>query len=130
MRIDISGTSPANENGLQYFVRRDAMSTRDYEAMLRDRITQLRIQQNVSEHRMSLELNKSGSYIRRITNGHALPSVHELFNIIQYFGMSPAEFFVTIRNNPSAYHRLCDRIRGMDKEDLEKVNLFLDWLRK
>ena len=54
----------------------------DYEKLLRDRITQLRVKKNVSEHRMSLDLGKSGSYIRGITSGTALPSVKELFNII------------------------------------------------
>ena len=32
----------------------------DYEKLLRDRITQLRVKKNVSEHRMSLDLGKSG----------------------------------------------------------------------
>ena len=45
----------------------------DYEKLLRDRITQLRVKKNVSEHRMSLDLGKSGSYIRGITSGTALP---------------------------------------------------------
>ena len=38
-----------------------------------------------SEHRMSLELGKSGSYIRSITNGISMPSLRELFNIMEYF---------------------------------------------
>lgn len=37
---------------------------RRYEAFVRNRITELREQKGVSEHRMSLELGKSGSYIR------------------------------------------------------------------
>ena len=36
---------------------------RRYEAFVRNRITELREQKGVSEHRMSLELGKSGSYI-------------------------------------------------------------------
>lgn len=54
------------------------------EAYVRERITELRMRKNVSEHRMSLELGKSGSYIRGITSGTALPSLRELFNIIAY----------------------------------------------
>ena len=56
-----------------------------YEQFLRTRITKLREQRNISEHRLSLELGKSGSYIRSITSGLTLPSVRELFNIITYF---------------------------------------------
>lgn len=62
------------------------------EAYVRERITELRMRKNVSEHRMSLELGKSGSYIRGITSGTALPSLRELFNIIAYFDMSPSDF--------------------------------------
>lgn len=50
-----------------------------YEQFLRTRITKLREQRNISEHRLSLELGKSGSYIRSITSGLTLPSVRELF---------------------------------------------------
>lgn len=57
---------------------------RRYEAFVRDRITELREQKGVSEHRMSLELGKSGSYIRSITNGISMPSLRELFNIMEY----------------------------------------------
>ena len=46
---------------------------RRYEAFVRNRITELREQKGVSEHRMSLELGKSGSYIRSITNGISMP---------------------------------------------------------
>ena len=46
---------------------------RRYEAFVRNRITELREQKGVSEHRMSLELGKSGSYIRSITNGFLCP---------------------------------------------------------
>ena len=58
---------------------------RRYEAFVRNRITELREQKGVSEHRMSLELGKSGSYIRSITNGISMPSLRELFNIMEYF---------------------------------------------
>lgn len=50
-----------------------------YEDFIRSRITELRMARDVSEHRMSLELGKSGSYIRGVTSGAALPSLKELF---------------------------------------------------
>lgn len=51
------------------------MESNRYEQFVRSRITELRMANNVSEHRMSLDLGKSGSYIRSITNGAALPSL-------------------------------------------------------
>lgn len=68
------------------------------EAYVRERITELRMRKNVSEHRMSLELGKSGSYIRGITSGTALPSLRELFNIIAYFDMSPSDLICLHQN--------------------------------
>ena len=99
-----------------------------YEDQLRERITQLRVEKNVSEHKMSLELGKSGAYVRSITSGIALPSVKELMNIIRYFDLTPVEFFRDFEQPESPQSRLCDRIRKLSPEDQEKVNLFLDWI--
>ena len=57
------------------------MANSQYYEFVRRRITELRLEKNISEHKMSLDLDKSGSYIRGITNGVALPSLKELFNI-------------------------------------------------
>ena len=38
-------------------------------------ITELRISKNISEHKMSLDLDKNGLYIRGITSELALPSL-------------------------------------------------------
>lgn len=99
-----------------------------YDAFVRNRITELRLQRNLSEHRMSLDLDKSGSYIRGITSGAALPSLKELFNIMRYFGVTPTEFFAPLESDDSPYHRLCERLRGLEEADLEKVATFLDWI--
>ena len=44
------------------------------EDFIRKRITQLRIQKNVSEYKMSFDLGHSKSYIQSISSGKALPS--------------------------------------------------------
>ena len=77
-----------------------------YEDFIRSRITELRMARDVSEHRMSLELGKSGSYIRGVTSGAALPSLKELFNIIAYFNMTPAEFFAPLEDEDRKSTRL------------------------
>lgn len=97
-------------------------------AFMRTRITELRIEKDVSEHKMSLDLDKSGSYIRGITNGTANPSVKELFNIIEYFNMTPSEFFAPLEDNDSLYHSLCERLRALSDSELQKVSTFLDWI--
>ena len=97
------------------------MADVQYEAQIRARITQLRLAKNVSEHRMSLDLDKSGSYIRGITSGVALPSLKELLRIIEYFEMTPAEFFAPMDETSTPYHTLCETLRTMDDASLEKV---------
>ena len=72
------------------------MSDTKYVEFVRTRITELRLKKNISEHKMSLDLDKSGSYIRGITSGAAMPSVKELFNIIAYFDMTPVDFFAPL----------------------------------
>ena len=104
------------------------MAETKYEEFIRSRITDLRLRKNVSEHKMSLDLDKSGSYIRGISSGAALPSTKELFNIIMYFEMTPAEFFAPLGENNTSYNALCDRLSSLDSSDLKKVSAFLDWI--
>ena len=106
------------------------MADVQYEAQIRARITQLRLAKNVSEHRMSLDLDKSGSYIRGITSGVALPSLKELLRIIEYFEMTPAEFFAPMDETSTPYHTLCETLRTMDEASLEKVIQFVSWIKK
>ena len=60
-----------------------------------ERITELRMKKGVSEYQMSYDLGHNKNYIRAITSGRSLPSVRELFAIIEYFEMTPVEFFDT-----------------------------------
>ena len=106
------------------------MTETQYDEFIRTRITELRIFKNISEHRMSLDLDKSGSYIRGITSGAALPSLKELFNIIAYFNMTPAEFFAPMEDAKTPYHQLCEKLRTLSDDDLEKVSMFVNWIEK
>lgn len=100
-----------------------------YESYLRDRITELRTKKGISEHRLSLELGKSGSYIRSITSGATMPSVKELFNIIQYFELTPAEFFAGAGSVNTLRTALAEQLHELCDEDLEKVSLFINWIK-
>lgn len=75
-------------------------------------------------------MDKSGSYIRGITSGAALPSLRELFNIISYFDMTPAEFFAPPDDANTPYRELCEKLRTMNEEELEKVSTFIGWIEK
>ena len=60
---------------------------------IRERISDLRCQKQVSERKMSLDLGHSTSYIRSITSGKSLPSITEFLYICDYLGITPREFF-------------------------------------
>ncbi len=64
-----------------------------YEEFTQNRITQLRMQKGVTAREMSLDLGQNDSYINRIENKKALPSLSGLFYICEYFGVSPKDFF-------------------------------------
>jgi len=104
------------------------MSDTKYIEFVRTRITELRVKKDVSEHKMSLDLDKSGSYIRGITSGASMPSVKELFNIIAYFDMTPVDFFAPLGTEDAPYSNICERLHSLDNTDLEKVSTFLDWI--
>ena len=104
------------------------MNEMDYTELLRARITELRLKKNVSEHKMSLDLDKSGSYIRLITNGASLPSVRELFHIIAYLEVSPAEFFAPFQTAKTPQELLCSRIHQLDETKIDKVNTFISMI--
>ena len=106
------------------------MNEMDYTELLRARITELRLKKNVSEHKMSLDLDKCGSYIRSITSGRALPSLGELFNICVYFGITPSDFFAPLENADTTFSKLCKRLQTWNDEELEKINAFADLLGK
>ena len=57
------------------------------------RLTQLRLEKDVSARDMSLSLGQSEAYINRIENKKMLPSMSVFFCICEYFGITPEEFF-------------------------------------
>ena len=97
---------------------------------VRSRITELRIAKGVSEHRMSLDLDKCGSYIRGITSGRALPSLGELFNICAYFNMTPADFFAPLAATDTPLAQLIKRLQSWSDEDIAKMIALADMIKK
>ena len=86
---------------------------------IRERITQLRLQKDVSEYKMSFDLGHSRSYINNISSGKTLPSMTEFFAICDYFGISPVEFFDTNTANPKLSKTVQKALEQLDEDDLE-----------
>lgn len=97
---------------------------------VRERITQLRLQKDVSEYKMSYDLGHSRGYINNISSGKNLPSMTEFFAICDYFEISPAQFFDAETANPKLSHSVLELLEQLDEEDLELTRINLKRLLK
>ena len=88
------------------------------EEFLRERICQLRINKNISEYQLSLELGHSQGYIQSITSGRVLPSMKAFFDICDYFNLTPSEFFDPDLKNPTLMHNIINDIKKLSEDDL------------
>ncbi|MBQ8498008.1 MAG: helix-turn-helix transcriptional regulator [Clostridia bacterium] len=99
-----------------------------YAKLVRERITQLRLQKGISEYKMSYELGHCKGYINNISSGKALPSLSEFFAICDYFGITPLEFFDTDIKNPTRTDRMKQKLETLSPEDLSLVSDIIDRL--
>jgi transcriptional regulator with XRE-family HTH domain len=98
------------------------------EKFIRDRLSRLREEKQVSERKMSLDLGHSTSYIRSITSGRSLPSMGEFLYICEYLGITPMEFFNEGNTTTLLQQKAIDSIRTMSDEDLMLLTGFIDRL--
>ena len=97
---------------------------------MRNRITELRMKADVSEYQMSLELGQNKSYVQSISSGRAMPSMAGFFNICDYFGITPIEFFDTSVKEPTLVNEVFASIKTLSKSDLEMIHLIAQRLNK
>ena len=88
------------------------------EQFIRDRITHLRMQKNVSEYKMSLDLGHSKSYIQSIASGRALPSMSEFLYICDYLDVSPKDFFDPELKDPVLLEQAVSSMKELSNPDL------------
>ena len=99
----------------------------NYEEIIRNRITKLRMLKNVSEYQMSLDLGHSKSYIQSISSGRALPSMNEFISICEYLGVTPKEFFDDENSNPVLHGEVIDALNEISDSD---VSLILELIKR
>lgn len=100
-----------------YYMERREISVR-YEEFLPQRLTQLRMQKNVSARDMSLSLGQAKNYINSIENRKALPSMQSFFYICEYLGVTPQEFFDEGNACPVRLRELLDEAKRLDDNAL------------
>lgn len=96
------------------------------EKFVRDRITELRMQADISEYQLSLELGHSKSYIQSISSGRTSPSMTAFFEICDYFDISPLEFFDSGLKSPDQIHHIVDKLKLLPNDDLAFIDEALE----
>lgn len=91
------------------------------EEFFRQRLSQLRSQKGVSARDMSLTLGQSESYINKIENGKAFPSMQIFFYICDYFGISPMEFFDESSSNPALLNTLISDLKTLPDSQISTI---------
>ncbi|WP_312648595.1 helix-turn-helix transcriptional regulator [Aminipila sp.] len=97
---------------------------------IRNRISELRIQKNISERSMSIELGHSPSYIHSIVSGKALPSMTEFLYICEYFNITPKEFFDVGINNPALIKSVIEDLNTLDEVQIINIYEIIKGLKK
>lgn len=94
------------------------------------RVTQLRMTKGISARDMSLSLGQSESYINKIENGKAFPSMQVFFYICDYFGISPKEFFDEGSQNPALIQGMLDDLQMLNEKQLIAIHEIVKGLKK
>lgn len=88
---------------------------------MQERIVQLRTQMGVTARDMSLSIGQNESYVNRIENKKALPSIQVLFYICEYFKITPHEFFDEGNAYPARLKDLVADLMKLDERALVHI---------
>lgn len=89
------------------------------------RLAELRQEKGVSARDMSLSLGQSESYINKIENNYAMPSMQGFFYICEYLGVSPSEFFNEEEKYPIVMKELVSNAKGLNEKQLRLLSDFI-----
>ena len=92
-----------------------------YEEFFSRRLAQLRAQKGVSAREMSLAIGQNSSYINRIENQRAFPSMQGFFYICEYLGVTPQEFFDEGNPNPAALKEFITEAKKLDSKTMSYI---------
>lgn len=100
------------------------------EEFFRQRLTQLRIQKGISARDMSLSLGQSESYINKIENGKAFPSMQVFFYICEYFNITPKDFFDAENHNPVILDELLNDMKVLTNNQIACIAYIIKELKR
>lgn len=92
------------------------------------RLTQLRQEKGVTARDMSLSLGQSESYINKIENNYAMPSMNGFFYICEYLEITPKDFFNYTEENPVLLNNLIASCKKLSDVQVKSLIDFIDTL--
>ena len=92
-----------------------------FEDFFAERLISLRNQKNVSAREMSLALGQNGSYINRIENKQAFPSMQAFIYICEYVQISPQDFFDMGNPAPMKINQIIEESKKLDDIQLDTI---------
>ncbi|MGL5259475.1 MAG: helix-turn-helix domain-containing protein [Lachnospiraceae bacterium] len=90
-----------------------------------NRLTALRMQQNMTARDMSLSLGQSDSYINKIENQKSYPSMEMFFYICEFLKIKPKDFFDEDQDVPTVITEVNDELKKLSPEQLHHIHLIL-----
>jgi len=86
------------------------------------RLSQLRLQKNVSAREMSLSLGQNEGYMQNLESGKSLPSMQAFFYICEYLKISPSAFFDSDNEDPAQLQALTTDLKKLNAKDQEAIH--------
>lgn len=83
----------------------------------------------MSAREVSLSIGQNGSYINRIENKLAFPSMQSFFYICEYFQITPKDFFDETNHNPEKINTITNELKNLDDTQLDTVFAVVKGLR-
>ncbi len=85
------------------------------------RLAELREQRGTSARDMSLSLGQNPSYINKLENGKAMPSMEMFFYICDYLSVSPSDFFDERIKAPQKLRQITEECSSLPGESLDHL---------
>lgn len=85
------------------------------------RLAELRSDMGVSARDMSLSIGQNPSYINKVENGKAMPSMEVFFYICDFLSVSPADFFNEQKQYPQKINQIADACTYLTGENLDHI---------
>lgn len=85
------------------------------------RLSQLRIERDISARDLSLSLGMNETYINKIENGKTVPSLEVLEMICEHFHLSLRDFFDEEKTSPIYQNKLIKATAGLQNTQIDTL---------